>query len=414
MLPLLQTLTESRPAVVDLDDIQAESLQSLGRRLAGKSEWWGAAPAAGHAASAISVSRSGATGQWSLRVNDAIGILSVGGRTISVRPKIPESHALELLALAGAIPRMDTAPVRAAAGDSLFDLLARWLVQSVERVLRRDLMKEYEAQRAQLTHVRGRIGIKETTLDIALGRARVTCEFEELVRDNSLNRVLLAALRLVCSAPFAASDVRSRARRAGARFDEVSELRHDDLRVTVTPKTAYYADSLAIAKALLRGASRRLDAGGQVAWAFLIRTPEDIEAGIRKVLQDALGPTFKIEKRGMALLPSTKRLNPDLVLDNVAIGDVKYKLQDSDWDTGDLYQAVAFATGFKVKEAAIITFSKERAAHAPLQVGDVRVSNFLWPADESMLPSEAATHLSSAVRTWLEAIGSVVKQPPVV
>lgn len=404
MSPPPQTLTESHPAIVALDDAQAASLQALGKRLAGKSDWWGAAKTAGHDASAISVSRTGTPGQWTLRVNDAIGVLSVGGRTMPVLPKIPESHALELLSLAGAIPRMDSLAAPAATGPSLFDLLSRWFVLSVETVLRRDLMRDYQTHREELTHVRGRISIKETTTAITLGRPRVTCEYDELDRDNSMNRVLLAALRLVSRAPLAATTIRSKARRASARFDEVSDLRHGDLRVTVTPSTAYYRDSLALAKTLLRGAHRTLDEGGEVAWAFLIRTPEAVEAGIRIVLQDALSPTFKVEKRGLALLPSTKTLNPDLVFGNVAVGDVKYKLQRTDWDTGDLYQAVAFATGFRVEEAAIITFSKGQAGHAPLQVGDVRLSNFCWPADSSLLPQAAARHLVAEVRQWLSKI----------
>ncbi|MDT0184323.1 hypothetical protein Q9S36_29425 [Microbacterium sp. ARD31] len=403
---LPQTLTESRPAVVQIDDLQAESLQTLGRRLAGRSDWWGAAKTAGQDASAISVARTGSHGQWTLRVNDAIGILSVGGQTVPVLPKIPESHALELLSLAGAIPRMDTLAARAASGTSLFDLLSRWLVYSVERVLRRDLMKDYQAHHEVLAHVRGRIDIRNTTLAVTRGRARVTCEFDELDRDSALNRVLLAALRLVSGAPFAASDVRNKARRASTRFDEVSQLRPSDLRVTVSPSTAYYSDSLALAKALLRGAARKLDAGGEVAWAFLIRTPEAIEAGIRRVLQDALAPAFTVEKRGMALMPSTKTLNPDLVFNGLAIGDVKYKVQGADWDTGDLYQAVAFATGFRMKRAAILTFSKGQNAHAPLQVGDVLLSNFCWPADPSLGSQEAATRLVTDVRGWLDEISA--------
>jgi hypothetical protein len=82
---------------------------------------------------------------------------------------------------------------------------------------------------------------------------------------------------------------------------------------------------------------------------------------------------------------------------------VKYKLQTQDWDTGDLYQAVAFATGFRVRKAAILTFSKVKVAHPPLQVGDVRLSNLCWPADDSLTPIEAAARLVTDVRKWLES-----------
>ena len=39
------------------------------------------------------------------------------------------------------------------------------------------------------------------------------------------------------------------------------------------------------------------------------------------------------------------------------VADVKYKLQGTGWDESDLYQAVAFATGYKSDRAAIVSFS---------------------------------------------------------
>jgi hypothetical protein len=45
--------------------------------------------------------------------------------------------------------------------------------------------------------------------------------------------------------------------------------------------------------------------------AFLIRTPEAVEAGIRTILHCSSG--IEVAKRGLALLPWTKTLNPDLV-----------------------------------------------------------------------------------------------------
>ena len=49
-------------------------------------------------------------------------------------------------------------------------------------------------------------------------------------------------------------------------------------------------------------------------------------------------------------------LNPDLVFEaGLVTGDVKYKLP-TEWDRGDLYQAVVFATGFRARQAALIHF----------------------------------------------------------
>jgi 5-methylcytosine-specific restriction enzyme subunit McrC len=149
-----------------------------------------------------------------------------------------------------------------------------------------------------------------------------------------------------------------------------------------------------------------ISTGAEPAWAFLIRTPEAVEAGIRELLKARLSPDFQVEKKGLTLTPSPKTLNPDLVFDNgYAVGDVKYKIQGPDWDNPDLYQVVAFATGYSSKKAAIGSFSTGRMTHQPLRVGDVTVSNLSWPAGPTLAPHVAATTLAASVRSWLETDG---------
>jgi hypothetical protein len=49
---------------------------------------------------------------------------------------------------------------------------------------------------------------------------------------------------------------------------------------------------------MLMGLSRSLAHGDSVAWTFLIRTPELVEEGVRRVLAQGLAGEFKVEKRG--------------------------------------------------------------------------------------------------------------------
>lgn len=109
--------------------------------------------------------------------------------------------------------------------------------------------------------------------------------------------------------------------------------------------------AIALGRNLLRWTGRSLAEGGAAAWTFLIRTPEMVEAGVRSVLAERLGPGT-VRKEGRQLVGSTLTFNPDLVFGGpaVAVGDVKYKLAGGDWDRSDLYQVVAFATAFRVDE----------------------------------------------------------------
>jgi hypothetical protein len=132
-------------------------------------------------------------------------------------------------------------------------------------------------------------------------------------------------------------------------------------------------------------------------------TPELIEAGIRAVLTEGLAPAHTVTKKGLQLTGSTKTLNPDLVFDDAtAIGDVKYKLTGPDWRTSDLYQVVAFATGYRTNRAAIVGFATGGESLAPLQVGDVEVRYFAWDASVATTPVGAAQDLVDAIRDWLD------------
>lgn len=400
------TLTESVTEPLPLTGEEATALSALGRQLAGEGTWWGnAGDEPKTRATAIRVNRS-APGEWKVRVNDAVGLIHIAGKDIPVLPKIPTPHLLGLLECAEVVPRMGSEGSTLATGESLFDVFARWFVSATERVMRHDLIRDYKPIEADLTYVRGRVEVKRTSLALMTGRLAITCEFDELDVDNALNRVLLAAARTIARAPVTSELIRRSARRLISRFEGVSALQPADLRVEVTLRSRHYTDALGLAKQILRGTSRDLDVGGERAWVFLIRTPEAVEAGLRSVLDDALAPEHRVTKRGLQLTGSFKTLNPDLVFDSgAAIGDVKYKIQGEDWVTADLYQAVAFATGFRAEKGAIITFSRGKPHHAPLHVGEVTVSNFCWDAREGSSFDAAAETLGASVREWL-AVGS--------
>jgi 5-methylcytosine-specific restriction endonuclease McrBC regulatory subunit McrC len=339
---------------------------------------------------------------WEVRVNDAVGIIRVGERLITVLPKIPTPHLLTLLEHANLIPRMSSAPVGMASGQSLWDLLARWAIACTEAVLRRDLIRDYRPATGDLGHIRGHVDVKQSTLAVLRGRLSFTCDYDTMDQDNALNRVLLAAMRCVAQSPATAPTTKAHARRVASRFENVSELLHSDITVTTEPRTSYYRDALGLAKTILTATARGLQVGDLPAWAFLIRTPEAVEDGVRNILRVRLKPDHVVSKQGLQLKGSSKTLNPDLVFDRGrALGDVKYKLQTSDWNNADLYQVVTFATGYRTRHAAVFSFSRGRPVPYSLDVGDTHVTTICWSTDPSHSPESAAAEFVDSVRTWL-------------
>ena len=67
-----------------------------------------------------------------------------------------------------------------------------------------------------------------------------------------------------------------------------------------------------VARAFVEAAERLLRVGPNVAWSFLIRTPEMVERGLLAILADRLG-SARVWKGHLPLPGSTLTFNPDLV-----------------------------------------------------------------------------------------------------
>ncbi len=403
------TVVESAESALELTDNEAAALQSLGRRLVGTSSWWGEQ---GHEQPRDrSVLRCAAKGdgRWQVWVRDVVGVLVVGDLQILVQPKIPVPHLLHLFAAGGYLPRLDSSPVgQMGQADSLWQLIATWFQVALERVLRAELVRDYEPAREPLRMLRGRIDPAATTADFYRGRLELTCEFEEFGFDSPVNRVLKAAARQLVSAPNLEPALRRRAARALSRMDAVGQIRRDDEpRAVVDRRTHHYSAALHLARHVLNGRGRNLHAGAESVWTFLIRTPEPVEAGLRELLREAL-PDQRVRKAGIALGSSGLTLNPDLVFGPPsAIGDVKYKILGSHWDRADLYQLVAFASGYGVVEAVLFGFSTTGVALPPtLTVGETRVSTVAWPAGSGLDPEQARRVFVAAARDRLGRVDS--------
>jgi len=400
-----ETVVESTRTLVELDSVEAGLLRSVGRRLASKKGWWGQDDEEADVERTV-ISVEGVegveAGSWSVRVSDAVGVIRVGDTQLVVEPKIPTNHLLYLLGLSGEFPRLDEQLAATATSASLWALVATWFVAATERLLRRDLLRDYQDERDELLAARGRIDPQATGYGFYAGRMGLVCDFDEFGLDTPLNRILKAAAGAVAASPVLKADPRRRAQRLLGRMEDVGEIQLGDWRVRTDRRSGHYADALALGRHVLLGQGRTLAHGSDLAWSFLIRTPEMVESGIRAVLAGALGPD-RVTKVGRAATGATLTFNPDLVFDGGrAIGDVKYKLSRGDWDRQDLNQVVTFAEAFRTDAAALIRFRSSSVAGRPdLRVGDTVVRELTWLADADLAPTEAADNLAKAVAKWL-------------
>ena len=335
-------------------------------------------------------------------MSDAVGVISLSTVQLTIEPKIPTAHLLFLLEASGEFPRLAPQSAAAMRDMYLWELILHWYVAEVEALLRRGLLRDYEEATAQLPVLRGSVDAVATAHAYYRGQLAFECRFDEFDFDSPPNRVLAAASRMVVATPTRDSMLRRRAKRALARFEEVGSLRVEDLRWRPERRAGYYAISTTLARHILLGVGRTLAKGKEPITTFLIRTPEMVEAGLRTLLSRKL-PARKIEKRGMQLAGSTMTLNPDLVFDSGrVVGDVKYKLLSHDWPRSDLYQLVAFATGFRARRGLVVHFSQHKDEGLPsVEVGDVQLHAASWLASDDNTPEEALQKLALSVDALL-------------
>lgn len=399
-MPRVECIVESVPSEIALDESQAVALNDLGRRLASQKVWWGE-EGDSKEQSVIRCSPLG-MGSWRVRVADAVGVVAVPGLQVVVQPKIPMAHFLFILGESGHLPRLEPQPTQVALGSSLWEIVATWYMNVVETLLRGDLIRDYRPARDILSLVRGRIDCYPTAMLYYRGNLQITCEFEEFDADNCLNRVLKRASTIVAASYLLDDNTRRRALRVLARMDGVGDMLTEDLRFALERRSAHYADCLCLAQNIIAGIGRGLETGLARSTAFLLRTPEMVEDGLRKFISTKLSDKCAIGKRGKQLVGSKMTLNPDLVFDEGrAVGDIKYKL-GNEWTRADLYQAVTFAEGFGTSEACIIGFgSVTGRQRSSVRVGKIDVTRILWSVDGDTTPLAAASHVMSELEQWL-------------
>jgi 5-methylcytosine-specific restriction endonuclease McrBC regulatory subunit McrC len=334
-----------------------------------------------------------------------VGIVAIPSLQLQIVPKIPTPHLLHLLQAAEILPRLATGEGLMQQDENLAVLISHWFITALERVLEEGLARDYRQHRDELQAIRGRVIPLDTARLYYRGRLTVLAEYEEYDFDTPLNRLLLHVARIVAGGVALPASLRRRAARASKRIDGVGPFQRSDAAAAHTDRrTANYADALSLARQILSATGRTLNSGQRRSWTFLLRTPNPVEVGMRSLIAAHLKPDVSVSKGSLSLGDSGLTINPDLVFRDPqlrAVGDVKYKLAGAEWDRADLYEIVAFATGYHVNRSVVALFASPNASPlCRVAIGDQVVTPVHWPADPGLSPHAAANILGEAVREW--------------
>jgi len=394
-------VVESTWTRIEASPTQQQALRELGVRLARNRTSVSEDGTDERAKRSVLHVRSSSGAGCEVRVVEAVGVIAVPSLTLDVSPKIVQKHLFYLLERASLLPRLGSAKTTLGSGQTLLELVAHWYVRTLERVLEEGLARDYRSERGEFPGARGRVLAMPTARLYFKGRLGVASEYQEFDFDTPLNRLLLHAARLLVRHPGLPEGLRSRTRRASLRMDGVGPLREDDRQARPDRRTIYYRDAALLAKHLIDGIGRTLTDGDEPAWTFLIRTPEAVELGLRRALSDVLPQELAPSKRALTLDGTDMELKPDLLFGRQAVADVKYKLSSPRWRRRDLYQLVAFATGFDVRHAAMIDFQADAKPRLKtIRLGRVHVAHLTWPALVESDPAIALRQLGEQVTNW--------------
>ncbi len=211
-MPRYLRVLESQSTVLPITAGEAQALERAGRRLASDREWLHHDDVRSNG-TVISCT-PGTDEGWSVTVRNALGVVVVKpDLQITVSPKIPMAHFLYLAELAEFVPRLDSQRGTVGRSDSLWQLVARWLIDAVQALLRRDLLRDYQEERDETAVVRGSLQPLETSRIFYGGRLNMLCVFDEFGLNTPLNRVLRAAMEIVARSPNLCGILRASARR---------------------------------------------------------------------------------------------------------------------------------------------------------------------------------------------------------
>ena len=318
--------------------------------------------------------------RWQLSASQFVGVAHVGDLQIRVTPKIPVHRLLELLCISQDRIRWDDRNTQWEESDDLFATVARSFVTQAERVLQRGLVQGYVTIDESMFGIRGRVAISRQLARNPGLPLPVEVTYDDYTVDVVENQLLAGAGRLLLRLKTLPASITSRLRRLEYLLLDVTPTPPSSSppQITWTRLNQRYRPAITLAHLILRSAALEFDGEHPaIGDAFLVdmnKVFEDVVGlGIRRALQ-LEGLTVELQRHDHLDHLGHVEIRPDVLvsagLKPVAVADVKYKRPaTSGLSTGDLYQAVAYATRYGLDRCTLVY--AEPPLVSELRVGDI-------------------------------------------
>jgi 5-methylcytosine-specific restriction enzyme subunit McrC len=356
-------------------------------------------------------------GRWELRACQKVGVVSIGGVMIWVRPKLTIARLLWLIGWAHRALFEAPGPVALEESDDLVPALAEAFCAQAERALQQGLLQGYREVEGSEAVLRGRLRT-EDQLRHRFGLAvPLLIRYDDFLADIAENQILKAASSRLLMLDGIGADVRARLRRVRGLLADVSDIPARAVLPVWRPTrlNSRYHDALALAELILSGGSLEQEPGQLRIDGFLV----DLSKVFENFVAETLGAS--LEDLGGRCQPqdqytlddqATIDIRPDLVWRiggrPVAVMDAKYKAEKpSGFPQADVYQALAYATAYQLGDAHLVYAHGNEVAqewtvrHAGIRIVAHTLDLDMPPADVLGQVEELASRiaLSAGIRS---------------
>lgn len=318
------------------------------------------------ATQAITVTPSWAAGGWTLTAGPHVGLLSVGGVEVRIRPRISVARLIFLLGYAQDPRAWRDDPVGLDDHADLWPAMAQVFTRQANKALERGLLQGYRTEESALLVVRGRLREADQLRRRAGLAVPLEVRYDEFDVDIPENQLLRAATERLLKVPRMPTQATRRLRHLLTKLADAGRLvPGQPLLPTPTSRlNARYQPALALARMVLRSRSVDVLDSGVRATGFLINMNTVFEDFVTIAITEALAPLggrcvaqdtrHRMDEAGrVRLRPDLVRYGPDGA--PTAVVDAKYKSETpAGYPYADLYQLLAYCTALGLQVGHLV------------------------------------------------------------
>ncbi len=304
----------------------------------------------------------------SLVAQNFVGVINLGNHQVEILPKIEgdvsqvrHNLARMVAATLGMTLHSDGQTQVGRVDETILDVMIRLFCEELWKAVRQGMVRRYEVHEENLVVLRGRLNVVQQLRHNSARPDRLHCTFDEFTVDNTLNRALKAALRVLIKVATGSMVTRSVSELLFC-FQDVGDASPgsiDWVSVRTDRLSRRYAPLLRMARLFIEGASPDLVSGQGDGFSFLFDMNQLFEEYIGRIALKVFsqsGLTVSLQGPTRYLARSDRgapafELRPDIVMSNHAgpafIIDTKWKRLKEDASreavsAADMYQMLAY------------------------------------------------------------------------